>query len=194
MNLYSLPRPRQQLVAGALALAAVLLAGLVVASPVAGMVHSRQEEIRKGEAELARWRGIAASSDIMSAAASDPAANVRAAALALPPSTDAQAAASVQAMVRRMLGDAGADLKSVQPLDSRAAGSLREAGVRVVAMATQKQLDDTLFALDNSNPRLFVREANFQLSSAVDPDGSKQAPVLQVRLDIYAYALPETGE
>jgi Type II secretion system (T2SS), protein M subtype b len=95
-------------------------------------------------------------------------------------------------MVRRMLGDAGADLKSIQPLDARGAGSLREAGVRVIALATQRQLDDTLFALDNSNPRLFIREANFQLASGSSRDGeSREAPVLQVRLDVYAYALPE---
>lgn len=191
MSLYSLPRQRQQLVAAALLLAALLVAGLAVAAPVAGMVTTKQEEIRKGEADLARWRGIAASEGIMQAASADPAINVRAAALALPPSTDAQAAASVQAMVRRMLGDAGADLKSIQPLDSRGAGNLREAGVRVIALATQKQLDDTLFALDHSNPRLFVREANFQLASGAGADGTRQAPVLQVRLDVYAYALPE---
>jgi hypothetical protein len=91
-----------------------------------------------------------------------------------------------------MLGDAGADLKSIQPLDARGAGSLREAGVRVIALATQRQLDDTLFALDNSNPRLFIREANFQLASGSGRDGeSHEAPVLQIRLDVFAYALPE---
>ncbi len=59
-------------------------------------------------------------------------------------------------------------------------------------MATQRQLDDPLFALDHSNPRLFIREANFQLSSGSSRMGGEaQAPVLQVRLDVFAYALPE---
>jgi general secretion pathway protein M len=192
MNLYSLPRQRQQLIAAGLLAVALAIAGLAVAAPVADMIATKQEDIRKGEADLARWRGIAASADVMKAASTDPAANVRTIALALPASTDAQAAASVQAMVRRMLGDAGADLKSIQPLDARGAGSLREAGVRVIALATQRQLDDTLFALDNSNPRLFIREANFQLASGSGRDGeSREAPVLQIRLDVYAYALPE---
>jgi hypothetical protein len=192
MNLYSLPRQRQQLIAAGLLAGAIAIAGLAVAAPVADMITTKQEDIRKGEADLAKWRGIAASADVMKAASTDPVANVRTIALALPASTDAQAAASVQAMVRRMLGDAGADLKSIQPLDARGAGSLREAGVRVIALATQRQLDDTLFALDNSNPRLFIREANFQLASGSSRDGeSREAPVLQVRLDVYAYALPE---
>lgn len=192
MNIYSLPRQRQQLVAAALLAGAVAIAGLAVAAPAADMIATRQEEIRKGDADLAKWRGIAASADVMQAASSDPAANVRAISLALPASTDTQAAASVQAMVRRMLGDAGADLKSIQPLDSRGAGSLREAGVRVIALATQGQLDDTLFALDHSNPRLFVREANFQLASGSSRDSeTREAPILQIRLDVYAYALPE---
>lgn len=192
MNFYSLPRARQQMVAAGLLAAALVIAGVAVAAPVAGMVNAKQEAIRKGEAELAKWRGIAASGEIMQAASTDPSANVRASALALPASTDAQAAASVQAIVRRMLGDAGADLKSIQPLDSRNTGNLREAGVRVIALATQRQLDDTLFALDHSNPRLFVREANFQVaSSGGGLGGPPEAPVLQVRLDVYAYALPE---
>jgi general secretion pathway protein M len=189
MNLYTLPRARQRLIAAGLLAGALAVAGFGIAAPVIDMVNNRQEAIRKGEAELARWRGIAASADVMRAAMSDPSANVRATAIALPASTDAQAAASVQAMVRRILGNAGAELKSVQPLDSRANGNLREASVRVVALATQAQLDDALFALDHANPRLFIREANIQVASAGGRPGESEAPVLQVRLDVYAYGL-----
>lgn len=192
MNLYSLPRDRQNLIAGGLLVTVLAIAAFVVAVPVSDMVAGKQTEIRKGEAELAKWRGIAASAEIMQGASTDRVTNIRATTLALPASTDAQAAASVQAIVRRILQDAGADLKSIQPLDGKRAGDLREAGVRVIAMATQRELDDTLFALDHSNPRLFVREANFQLSSGSSRlTNDVQAPVLQVRLDVYAYALPE---
>jgi len=193
MNFYSFPRARQRLVAGGLLVAALVVAGVAIGAPVAGMVDEKRDAIRKGEADLARWRGIAASAEVMEAASNDPSANIRAAALALPASTDAQAAASVQAMVRRTLANAGADLKSIQPLDARGAGLLREAGVRVVAVATQRQLDETLFAIDNSNPRLFVRDANFQLASGGARTSSDrvQEPMLQIRLDVYAYALPE---
>jgi hypothetical protein len=192
MNLYSLPRQRQTLIAGALLAATVALTGVAIAMPLADTIAEKREEIRKGEADLAKWRGIAASAEVMQGASNDRVASLRATTLALPPSTDAQAAASVQAIVRRILADAGADLKSVQPLDAKRAGDLREAGVRVIAIATQRQLDDTLFALDHSNPRLFIREANFQLSSGSSRMGSEaQAPILQVRLDVFAYALPE---
>jgi general secretion pathway protein M len=193
MNFYSLPRTRQRQIAAGILVAALALTGLAIAAPVASMVGEKRNAIRKGEADLARWRGIAASAEIMEAASNDPSANVRASAVALPASTDAQAAASVQAMVRRILANAGAELKSIQPLDARGAGLLREAGVRVVAVATQRQLDDTLFAIDNSNPRLFVRDANFQLASGSARNGSDpvEEPVLQIRLDVYAYALPE---
>lgn len=192
MNLYTLPAGRQKLIAVALLVLAVAGAGYGAAMPVIDLINDKQEAIRRGEAELARWRGIAASADVMQAAADDPSANVRTNAIALPASTDAQAAASVQAMVRRILGNAGADLKSVQPLDTRQNGTLREAGVRIVAVATQAQLDDALFALDHANPRLFIREANIQLgtTSARTP-GEAGTPVLQVRLDVFAYALSE---
>lgn len=192
MNVYTLPLARQRLLATGILAAFLAIAGFGIATPLADMVNVKREAIRKGEAELARWRGIAASAEVMRNATNDPSANVRASAIALPASTDAQAAASVQAMVRRILGDAGADLKSVQPLDPRRTGSLREAGVRIVAVATQRQLDDTLFALDHANPRLFIREANIQLaSSGSGLAGEKTAPMLQVRLDVYAYALSE---
>ncbi|HAY06121.1 MAG TPA: type II secretion system protein GspM [Hyphomonas sp.] len=192
MNFYALPQPRQRLIAVGLLVAALAVFSLGVAAPVSDIVTGKQEAIRKSEAELARWQGIAASADTMRAAIDDPSANVRASAIALPASTDAQAAASVQAMVRRILGNAGADLKSVQPLDTRRTGSLREAGVRIVAVATQKQFDDALFALDHANPRLLVREANIQLaSSGSRVAGEETAPMLQVRLDVYAYALSE---
>jgi hypothetical protein len=193
MNFYTLPRARQRLIAGGFLAAAIMVAGIAIGAPLAGMIAEKRQAIRKGEAELARWRGIAASADVMQAASTDPSANLRAAAIALPASTDAQAAASVQAMVRRILADAGADLKSIQPLDARGAGLLREAGVRVVAVATQRQLDDALFAIDNANPRLFVREANFQLASggARSRDEQPAATTLQIRLDVFAYAVPE---
>lgn len=192
MNFYALPQSRQRLIAVSLLVAAFTVLGAGVAAPVADIVNGKQAAIRKSEAELARWRGIAASADTMRAAIDDPSANVRTSAIALPASTDAQAAASVQAMVRRILGNAGADLKSVQPLDTRRTGSLREAGVRIVAVATQKQFDDALFALDHANPRLFVREANIQIaSSGSRVAGEETAPMLQVRLDVFAYALSE---
>lgn len=192
MNLYTLPRSRQRMIAAGLLAALLAVAGFGAAAPLSDIVTGKQEAIRKGEAELARWRGIAASAETMRNASNDPSANVRASAIALPASTDAQAAASVQAMVRRILGSAGADLKSVQPLDTRRTGSLREAGVRIVAVATQRQLNDTLFALDHANPRLFIREANIQLaSSGSRVAGEETAPMLQVRLDVYAYALSE---
>lgn len=190
MNLYALPQNRQRLIAVGFLAAALAVLAFGIAAPVANITTGKQEAIRKSEAELARWQGIAASADIMRGAIDDPSAAVRASAIALPASTDAQAAASVQAMVRRILDNAGADLKSVQPLDTRRTGNLREAGVRIVAVASQRQLDDTLFALDHANPRLFVREANIQLaSSGSRVAGEEAAPMLQLRLDVYAYAL-----
>lgn len=191
MNFYTLPLTQQRWIAAATLLAALFLAGLVAALPVYDMMSGRQARIADAKAELLKWEGIAASRALMQAAADDPAASARAAALALPASTDAQAAASVQAAVRRSLSDASADLKSIQPLEIRNRGALRETGVRVVALATHEQLEDTLFAIDNASPRLFVREANIQLAGGSRRLADQaEAPVLQIRLDVFAYALP----
>lgn len=191
MNFYSLPIAQQRLIAVAALATAILLAGFLVVLPVFEMISGKQTRIAEAEAELLKWEGIAASRDLMQAAAEDPAARGRAAALALPASTDAQAAASVQAAVRRSLSDASAELKSIQPLELRSRGTLRETGVRVVALATHEQLENTLFAIDNASPRMFVREANIQLAGGSRRLADQaEAPVLQVRLDVLAYALP----
>ena len=191
MNFYSLPIAQQRLIAVAALATAILLAGFLVVLPVFEMISGKQTRIAEAEAELLKWEGIAASRDLMQAAAEDPAARGRAAALALPASTDAQAAASVQAAVRRSLSDASAELKSIQPLELRSRGALRETGVRVVALATHEQLENTLFAIDNASPRMFVREANIQLAGGSRRLADQaEAPVLQVRLDVLAYALP----
>lgn len=191
MNLYSLPLAQQRLVAGAALVVTILLASFALALPVFDSITSKQKNITAAKAELVKWEGIVASRALMQAAIDDPAASGRATALALPISTDAQAAASVQAAVRRSLSDASAELKSIQPLEIRSRGTLRETGVRVVALATHEQLENTLFAIDNASPRMFVREANIQLAGGSRRLADQaEAPVLQVRLDVLAYALP----
>lgn len=190
MNLYSLPRNRQQLIAGLLLVAAAALIMLFAVLPALQHIEARRSAIAAAEADLARWQGIAASRDIMLAAEGDPETGARASALALPALTDAQSAATVQAAVRRTLSDAQADLKSIQPLEIRSRGHLQEAGVRVVAMATQRQLDDALFAIEHSSPRMFVREANIQMAAGNRRVGDvAEEPVMQVRLDVFAFAL-----
>lgn len=192
MNLYALPRDRQRFIAGLLLSGAAIMAAVLVVVPGLEYAGTKHAAIRSAEADLARWRGIAASRDVMLTAASDPETGSRSAALALPSLTDTQAAATVQAAIRRILLDAAADLKSIQPLETRNRGELQEAGVRIVALATQRQLDDTLFAIENSSPRLFVREANIQMAGGSRRmGGASEEPVLQVRLDVFAYAMRE---
>ena len=190
MNLYRLPRDRQRLLAGTLFAATLAAAGVALVLPAAEFVMGKHAAIETAEGELVKWQTIAASRDVMQAAVDNPAAGNSALALALPASTDAQAAASVQASVRRALSDAEADLKSIQPLEARNRGALQEAGVRVVALATHQQLQDTLFAIENSSPRMFVREANIQMAGGSRRMSDEaEAPILQVRLDVFAYAL-----
>lgn len=192
MNLYTLSRKRQQALAIGLMMGVIALGSMLAITPVSEAIAARQDNIRKAEAELVKLQGIVASRDVMMAAMQDQAGTDRAGSLTLPVSTDAQAIGSVQATVRRALSDAEADLKSIQPLDVRGNKSLKEAGVRVVALTTHQQLEDTLFTIANASPRLFIRDANIQLASGSRrlADGS-EPPLLQVRLDVFTYALRE---
>lgn len=192
MNLYKLSRRRQQFLALGLVVMTAAFGSVLAISPVADAITSRQETILKTEAELLKLQGIVASREVLLAATQDEAGTSRAGALTLPASSDAQAIGSVQATVRRALSDAEADLKSIQPLEVRGTSSLREAGVRIVALTTHEQLEDTLFTIANARPRLFIRDANIQLASGSRrlADGT-EPPLLQVRMDVFTYARTE---
>lgn len=189
MNPYRLPLFQQRLLASLMALLFAMVAAFAIGSPIADAYQSRTNAIAEKRQELTKWQAIAASRPALEAALAAANANSAMTSLTLPPSTEAQAAAGVQATLRRALLDAEADLKSIQPLEPKPAGAMRKVGVRVVALATHEQLQNALFTIDNATPRLFVSDANIQLASGsrrvVD---TAEAPILQIRLDVYAYA------
>ncbi len=190
MNPYRLSRARQRLLAGAILLVVLGLVSVATALPAADLLSGRKASLEQAEQELARWQGVAASRSLIETAADDPALANRLAALALHTPSQTQAVSALQAHARRILVDAGTDLKSIQPLETRAPSGLPETGVRIVALATHKQFQDAVFALENASPRMFLREANIQVASgrrsAMDPD---EETLLQVRLDIFAFVI-----
>lgn len=192
MNVYALSPARQRLLATGLFLAALVALFFLIVQPVANAFSTQQTRIEKAEANLIKWQGVIASeSDIIAAAAvinRDP----RLERGTLRASSDTQAAAGLQSLVRKALINAGTDVRSSQILPADTAGDMRMVGVRVVYMANTEQLERAIMAVENSSPFLFMREADMQISAGSRRPGSEdEAPELQVRMDIFAFARTE---
>ena len=192
MNVHALPAARQRLLAGALLIGTLLVAWFLLVQPVANAFSTQQTRIEKAEADLAKWQGVIASESEIIAAASVINRDPRLEKGTLRASSDTQAAAGLQSLVRKALINAGTDVRSSQIMQADDAGKMRMVGVRVVFMADSEQLERAITAIDNSTPYLFVREADIQLSaSSRRPTNTNEAPELQVRMNIYAFSRPE---
>jgi general secretion pathway protein M len=194
MNVHALSPIRQKLLAIGLAMSAAACMIVVVGMPLVGLVQTQKREIEKAEAELANWQGIAASRDTMESAAAALAADEKIHEAVFQASSEAQATSGLQSLVRKALLDAGADVKSLQPLEARAGNGFHEVGVRVTAMANHEQFEDAISKLSAAKPSLVISGAQVQLSSiSRRPVGQAVAPTLQIRLDVGAYANVQGG-
>ncbi len=189
MNVHALSQAKQRWLALALLILAAVAAFLLIAQPVAHAFAAQRDRIETAQENLGKWQGVIASESEIIAAAAVINRDRRLERGTLMASSSTQAAAGLQSLVRKALIGAGADVRSSQILPADERGGLRMAGVRVVVMATSEQFERSITAIDNSTPYLFVREADIELSANSRRTGAKpEAPVLQVRLDIYAFS------
>ncbi|MGB3625470.1 MAG: type II secretion system protein GspM [Henriciella sp.] len=193
MNVYALSRGKQRLLATSLLLAALAATFFLIVQPVANAFSTQQTRIDKAQSNLVKWQGVIASESDIVAAAAVINRDERLERGTLRASSDTQAAAGLQSLVRKALLNAGADVRSSQILPADEAGEMRMVGVRVVYMANSEQLERAIMSVENSMPYLFVREADIQISaSSRRATSAGEAPELQVRMDIFAFA--RTGE
>ncbi|MEQ9315582.1 MAG: type II secretion system protein GspM [Henriciella sp.] len=193
MNVYALSKGNQRLLAMSLFLHVLAAAFFLVVQPVANAFTTQQDRIETAQTNLIKWQGVIASESEIVAAAAVINRDPRLERGTLLASSDTQAAAGLQSLVRKALINAGTDVRSSQILPAGENGDMRMVGVRVVYMANSEQLEHAIMAIENSMPFLFVREADIQISAssrrAISAD---EAPELQVRMDIFAFA--RTGE
>ena len=110
--------------------------------------------------------------------------------------TDALAGAELQELVNATVAKGGGGLRSVQILPVKADGGFRRIGVRVQMTATIAQVLRVLHGLEAGSTLLFVdnlevsnRRARRRRNQPVETD-----PTLLVRLDLFGYLIPRSGE
>ncbi len=110
--------------------------------------------------------------------------------------TDALAGAELQELVNATVAKGGGGLRSVQILPVKADGSFRRIGVRVQMTATIAQVLRVLHGLEAGSTLLFVdnlevsnRRARRRRNQPVEMD-----PTLLVRLDLFGYLIPRSGD
>lgn len=189
MNLHAMPQARQQLLAACLAALAGTCLVATLGLPLSSMIQKQKQEIARAEADLAKWEGIIASREAMESVSASLNSDASAHSSIFQASSESQATSGLLSLVRKALQDAGADVKSLQPLQTHTSDGFQEVGVRVTAMASHDQFQDAITRLNAARPSLFVSGAQVQLSSSSRRQaGRPTAPILQIRLDVGAYA------
>ncbi|WP_300392666.1 type II secretion system protein GspM [Henriciella sp.] len=192
MNVHALSLRNQRLLALVLFVFALACAFLLIAQPVASAFTAQTTRIDRAEADLVRWQGVIASETEIAAAAASLRRDPRLERGTIQASSDTQAAAGLQSLVRKALINAGADVRSSQILPADVSGELGMVGVRAVVLADSEQFERALTAIENSKPVMIVREADIQLSAGSRRiTNNNEAPKLQIRLDIYSFVRSE---
>ena len=110
--------------------------------------------------------------------------------------TDALAGAELQELVNATVAKGGGGLRSVQILPVKTDSGFRRIGVRVQMTATIAQVLRVLHGLEAGSTLLFVdnlevsnRRARRRRNQPVEMD-----PTLLVRLDLFGYLIPRSGD
>ena len=110
--------------------------------------------------------------------------------------TDALAGAELQELVNATVARGGGALRSVQILPVKADGGFRRIGVRVQMTATIAQVLSVLHGLEAGSTLLFVD--NLEVSNRRARRRRNQPvvlnPTLLVRLDLFGYLIPRSGD
>lgn len=144
MNPYALTRSQQKLLAVALLVLALFAAVTMICLPLQSQFADKTRRVSEMREQIMHWESIIASeADLRAAqqAFQNEPGNEQ---IFIPASSNSQAAASVQAFVRRVFQNADSDIKSLEPLPVQEFGTSHRVAVRVIAMVQQDQLDQIL--------------------------------------------------
>ncbi|HEU0290102.1 MAG TPA: type II secretion system protein GspM [Burkholderiales bacterium] len=164
-----------------------LVASLTIV-PVAARIGELSEQIEGERLLLGRFQAMAALQDRLaemqsaSRAASESGAYLKG-------ESDAIRAASLQTFMSDLAGANGVRLNSTRPLPPRDRDQVRLAGTRVQFTADIEQLREILYAIESTQPFLFVEAVHVRPVSALAQRDPEYGGLLDVRLDVLG-ALP----
>jgi general secretion pathway protein M len=179
-----LSRPVRQLAAIGLLLAALAAVVSVTILPVAARIGELREQIEGERIALGRFAALAVLQDKVAEmqragrAASESGAYLKG-------ESDSLRAASLQTFLSELAGANGVRLSSTRALPPRDTDDLRLVGTRVQFTADIEQLREMLYAIESTQPFLFVEALQTRPVSAQAQRDPEYGGLLDVRLDVF---------
>jgi hypothetical protein len=191
MSPYNLQPSQQRRLALAILFAALLLGLLVVILPIRAGLALQHQRLGDLKTQILKWERVVASGPGLDLAREEWARTAERHGAFIPTASDSQAGASLQAFVRRIFQNAGTDIKSLEPMPVQDVASIRRVGVRVIALASQAQLDQILEHAWHHEPALMLETVTIKGvgSGRLVATGSHQ-PSLQIEFEIHAMMDP----
>lgn len=186
MSPYTLPHSQQRWIALAGLTVLVVLVAALLLVPIQSHFKQQNRRIESLRDEIVRWESVIASEPQLLAAQEDWERLADETAALIPSASGSQAAASVQAFVRRIFQAADIEIKSLEPVPAEDIGSVRRVGVRVVALTTAKQLDQILQQIWEHEPYLIIGSAQVKAGGSGRRLASEaHTPSFQIELEIH---------
>lgn len=166
---------RGQFLALALAVIALGVLWIVVASPLLDWYAARADQLAERRLVLAHMTQIVDALPALRREAGKQASTAPPATALLSGNTDAIAGAALQGAVQDMVTAAGATLASFEALPGEQQGSFRRIGLRVAVHGNWQELVAILQAMEESPLRLLVDDLELHATAQVETTGT--API-----------------
>jgi general secretion pathway protein M len=180
---------RGQIVAVAMALAAIMLLWLAIISPLIGFYSSRAERLTEEQAVMHRMEQLVASRQTLTERAAELGDAAPTKGALLDGSSIPVATAALQGLVQETATMAGASLTSVESLPGETGTGYRRVGVKLALSASWPVLIHFLQALQESDTPMAIDD--LQIHSAAEAAKSADQQVFEAGFSVYAPATAE---
>lgn len=190
-RLISLPPMLQKAIALLILIGLVLAINSFILSPLFSTQNAQLRSSANSSASIERIAALSTNAPLIRENLRDVLQDKRFASGLLPPSSEPQAAAAVQARVRKCIQQAGGEIRAITSIPSEPNGSLMKIGVSVTSTMSLSDFDAVLSQLESGQPNLFIESADIQVSPTnrrtLPTDSASPTPLI-FRLEIVGFA------
>jgi general secretion pathway protein M len=170
---------------GVLALVATLV---LVVEPLRAAYRGLEEELATSRTQTERLRANAEQLPILRAERDRLRQQAGTEGMLLPGASDSVASVALQAKLRQLAADGGAELASSEVLAAEPRGEFRRIALRVTLTATLPSLVSILSGVEAAEPAMFAD--NIQIRTAAAPARAGQGEMLAVSMEVHGFRTP----